>query len=30
MREQQGTAEYLEEADRVMRDQGVVRMVQQS
>ena len=30
MREQQGTAEYLEEADRVMRNQGVVRRVQQS
>jgi dTDP-L-rhamnose 4-epimerase len=28
MREQKGTAEYLEEAERVMREQGVVRSVE--
>jgi dTDP-L-rhamnose 4-epimerase len=28
MREQQGTAEYLEEAERVMREQGVVQQVE--
>lgn len=28
MREQKGTAEYLEEAERVMREQGVVRKVE--
>ena len=27
MREQDGTAEYLEEAERVMREQGVVQSV---
>ena len=27
MKEQQGTEEYLEEAERVMREQGVVRRV---
>ena len=27
MREQEGTAEYLEEAERVMREQGVVQSV---
>ena len=30
MREQKGTAAYLEEADRVMRDHGVVRSVERS
>ena len=30
MREQKGTSEYLEEADRVMRDHGVVRSVEQN
>ena len=29
MREQKGTAEYLEEAERVMREQGVVQSVEQ-
>jgi hypothetical protein len=28
MREQKGTAEYLEEAERVMREQGVVQKVE--
>ena len=26
MKEQQGTREYLEEAERVMREQGVIRV----
>jgi len=30
MREQKGTAEYLEEAERVMREQGVVQKVEKS